>query len=144
MKKRSKKILALLLSAALSVTAFMQGAGAAATPAPDGAAGSSGGIKTYQKSFSWLPLTEIDGDFVSAIIESDGSAVTGKPSEQWTTNALADQWYFQNRYLKPTQNGKTFLMTLKDTRTVNFRARVELLDAWREYGIIFGQDINDL
>ena len=140
MKKRSKRILALLLSAALSVTAFMQSAGAAVPSAPDGTAGLSGGIKTYKKDFSWLPLTEIDGDFVSAIVESDGSAVAGKPSEQWTTNALADQWYFQNRYLKPTQKGKTFLMTLKDTRTVNFRAKVELLDAWREYGIIFGQD----
>ena len=94
MKKRSKRILALLLSAALSVTAFMQSAGAAVPSAPDGTAGLSGGIKTYKKDFSWLPLTEIDGDFVSAIVESDGSAVAGKPSEQWTTNALADQWYF--------------------------------------------------
>ena len=71
---------------------------------------------------------------------ADGSVTTGTPSEQWTTDALDAPWYFQNNYLKPRQKGDIYLLTLKDTQTVNFRAKVELLDAWREYGIIFGQD----
>ena len=142
MKKSSRKLMALMLSAVMSVTAFAQGVGAAVSLEPGVSADGVEQFKTYQKVFNNIDMTTVDDDFVSAYVPNDGSgAVTGKPSEQWSANGSYTvlNWSLYNTYLKPLHRETTNLLTLKDTKTVNFKARVEMLDSYTEYGIIFGQ-----
>lgn len=139
MKKKAKKILALILSLALIMSTVVMNFSVAAVSLEEG---ESFDRVTYSKSFSWLGLTEIDGDFSSAIIASDGTVTIGTPSTQWSTATQPtgiESWEFQNHFLKPKGNGNTYLMTLNNAKTVNFKASIEFLNAWREYGIIFGQ-----
>lgn len=59
---------------------------------------------------------------------------------QKTGRRIKVQWNFQNDYLKPVEyTGKTFLLTFKDIQMSEFTAKLEFLNTWKEYGIIFGQ-----
>jgi len=139
MKKQAKKILALILSLALIISTVVMNFSVAAVSLEEG--------ESFDKAqgeyvFSWNPVSGFDSSFNSAKIDSDGTVTTAKPSEQWSTDLSpnsAVSWEYQNRYMKPMGNGSTYLMTLKDTKVTNFRASIYFLNAWKEYGLVFGQ-----
>ena len=139
MKKQAKKILALILSLALIMSTVVMNFSVAAVSLEEG--------ESFDKAqgeyvFSWNSVSGFDSSFNSAKIDSDGTVTTAKPSEQWSTDASpnsAVSWEYQNRYMKPMGNGSTYLMTLKDTKVTNFRASIYFLNAWKEYGLVFGQ-----
>lgn len=134
MKQKIKKITSICLTAAVILSTVTSIIGFSLASAEED------NTFSYSKTFDNIDMTTVDGDFVSAFIGSDGT-VTGKPSEQWSadTDNKDKNWTFYNTYLKPEKRGGTTLLTLKDTMAENFTAKIEMLDSYTEYGIIFGQ-----
>ena len=138
MKQKTRKITAVCLTAAviLSVLSSIIGGGFLISGAEEDE------IFTYSKDFTDIDVSQLNDVFTAAAI-ADGKAETGLPSDYWSTEKNPDshvEWDKQNDYLKPVEyTGKTFLLTLKDIQMSEFTAKLEFLNTWKEYGIIFGQ-----